>query len=192
MPRFAAKGWLQLESGKIPGGVSYAMLTASGGREIGREIKPKPLSAVSLDLAISVGTFCVFDAAKSNRRFRLLPQELAKLGNHFAQNVPHVWTDEFDTPAVLRVQLAATGTPREVRRKVSELIDKTLASKDATAWLRSQQFGLAILGHTPERVAQLRRAFENDSRFSDYRIVVGLGATSETLAQVLRKRRRAK
>ena len=184
--RFAAKGWLRLESGKIPGGISVAVLTASGGRQIGREVRPKALGAVGLDLAIATSFFAAIDAPKGIRRFRLLPSELHDLCKGFVQNVPHVWTDEGGEPAVLRVQLAASGTPREVRRKTHELVQKLHGDRDVASWLNSGHYGLALLGHTRERVRQLTDAVSRDKRFEGVRIVVGLGPTVETLAKVLR------
>ncbi|QDV74551.1 hypothetical protein [Botrimarina mediterranea] len=114
--RFEAKGWLQLETAAIPGGVTYATLTAVGAREVGVTYRPRPLGAARLDAALAVAGFCLLDAGNAKSRTRLTPQEVNRLDAGLAANVPHVLTDEFAAAGggepslvVLRVLLASSG-----------------------------------------------------------------------------------
>ncbi len=153
-------------------------------------VRPKPMSAVRLDTALAVASFCVLDAKNNGLRFRLLPEEIQQLSEAFAPNVPHVLSEEFgDAPVVLRIRLAAAGKPKVVRDKAFETLSKMAANPEASRWVGSQDFGIALLGHTAERVSQLKASVAADSRFNDLRCIVGLGATAETLAQVVRGRR---
>ena len=188
--RFEARGWLSLESAAIPGGVSYATLTASGGKEIGKIVKPRPMSGTRLDVALAVGGYCFLEENPHWRRRRLAPEEIHGLGGDFAANVPHVLTNEFGNPVVLRVQQAATGKPQVVLAKALETFDTVVSAPKGEAWVRSLAYGIVLLGHTTQRVRQLQEAVKRDRRFQGKRLVVGLGPTSETLAAVLRERRK--
>lgn len=190
LQRLAAKGWVSLESAAIPGGVSYVTLTSQGGKEIGVALKPKPMSGGRLDTALAVGGYCFLEENTGWRRRRLLPEELHQLAAGFAANMPHVVTSEFGEPVVLRAQLAANGKPKAVLTKAAETFDKISEDPSGRAWTNTLQYGVVLLGHTPERVAQLQAAADGDGRFSDKRLVVGLGPTSETLASVLRQGRK--
>ncbi|QDV73659.1 hypothetical protein [Botrimarina mediterranea] len=192
--RYEAKGWITLQTAAIPGGVSYATLTPAGGREIGVTVRPKAMSGAGLDAAMAVACFCVLEAAEGVRRTRLKPQEVNELDGGFAANTPHLVTDEFDdgkeeVPRIvlLRVLVAASGKPKTIRDKADEVFRKTLANAKVRPWVQSQDFGLAVVGHTPERVEQLQDAFDGDRRFDGRRVVIGLGPTTATLAKVLRR-----
>lgn len=193
--RFEAKGWLALETAAIPGGVTYATLTASGGREIGVTHRPRPMGGARLDAALAVATFCTLDARDGVRRTRLTPQEINGFAAGFAANTPHVLTDEFAAgdeeslkPVVLRVQLAATGKPKAIRDKVAEILAKAEANPKSQVWVTASDYGVAVLGHTPERVLQLESALGGDKRFNGKRVVIGLGASTESLARCLRRK----
>lgn len=192
--RFEAKGWLALETAAIPGGVTYATLTAAGGREIGVAHRPRPMGAARLNASVAVAASCVLDAPEGAWRMRMTPQEVNALGGGFAANTPHVITNEFGgcadeelRPVVLRVQQAASGKPKTVRDKAAEFLDKALANDKTAPWVEAQEYGLVVLAHTPERVVQLKDVFAGDERFSGKRVVVGLGPTTETLATTLRR-----
>lgn len=193
--RFAAKGWLELETAAIPGGVTYATLTAAGGREIGVTHRVRPMSAARLDAALAVGGFCLLDADCPTGRVRLTAQEINRIDAGLAANVPHVLTDEFvgddeDNPSavLLRVVVAATGKPKVVCEKVAEVFRKAVANPKCRPFVTSGDLGIAILGHTPQRVAQLKDAIGRDKRFAGERVFVGLGPTSESLAAVSLRR----
>lgn len=188
--RFEARGWVALESAAIPGGISYVTITAAGGREIGVAVKPKPMSAVRLDAALAVSGFCVLEEGCGGRRSRLLPAEVNELKGGFPANAPHVLTTDFGEPAVLRVLMASSGKPRAVLDKAALAFDKALSSDKGHAWIESLDYGCALLAHTPERLQQLKAAASNDARFEGRRLVIGLGPTSETLAALLRQRRK--
>ncbi|QEG36216.1 hypothetical protein [Bythopirellula goksoeyrii] len=187
--RFGDRNWLNVQGMDLPGGLSYATLTAAGGKEIGREIKPKQPGPVALDAAIAVAYYCLLEKPGS-RRYRLLPEEMKTLKAGLAANVPHIVTEEFGEPVVLRVFQATTGKPAAVRNKALSFFERALADKRQAAWVRSGQLGLVLLGHTPERVAQLEKSLAADARFGGYKVQVGLGPTAETLARCLRERRK--
>jgi len=189
--RFGDRNWLSMHSAAIPGGVSYGTLTAQGGKEIGVQLKPKPLGAVALDTALAVAYYCTV-AGGTVRRYRLLGAEVRKIAAALPVNVPHVVTEELAEPVVLRVQQAATGKMSAVRTKALSTLEKLAAETSCASLIRSRLLGLVVLGHTPERVNQLQKAVNSDSLLSDYRVVVGLGPTAETLAKCLRAGKKGK
>lgn len=189
MRRLEAKGWVELHSAEIPGGVSYVTLTAAGGREIGRSVTPKPLSAVGFDAAVAVSWHCVFGGQKGTSR-RLLPEESKSLLAGLATNSPHVLeTDDRGRHRVLRVQLAAAGKPKQHRDRADRFFKRAVADLHTGPWADSGDLGLLVLGHTPQRVEQLGAAFDTDERFGDRHVVVALGPTTGTVAACLREQR---
>ena len=189
--RLTDRNWLESHPQVLPGGLSFFRLTSQGGKQIGFELKPKKLGAVALDSAIATAFFAVIDAGRGVRQ-RVTPKELAAINKALPGNVPHVLTTEFEEPAILRVQLAAQGKTKDVKKKAADFFKKSRADDRLAPWLQSKQLGLTIVGHTPERVAELKRVFESDERFYEERIVVGLGPTAETLARCLRTLRNQK
>lgn len=186
--RFAAANLVTLESGVIPGGLSYATLTPTGGKEIGRTVKAKKPGSAALDLAIATAFYAVLSADK-RRRYRLLPAELVALSSGLPPNVVHVLSDEEDHPAVLRVQLAAAGKPAKVREKTLAFLERATADRLTAGWIHAKELGVVVLGHTPQRVEQLQKAFDAEERFSGYRVEIALGPTAETLVTCLRQRK---
>ncbi len=185
--RFGDKNWLVMQRAALPGGITYGTLTAQGAKEIGRQLKPKPLGAVALDTALSVAFYCTLSDA---RRYRLLPEEIKNLCPGLAVNVPHVVTEEFGPSVVLRIQNATVGKMAAVRKKAAEFFDKASTEKRTAPWIRTQDLGLVLLGQTPQRVLQLEQAIAADETFASYRITVGLGPVAETLAKCLRAKRK--
>ncbi len=187
--RFAAAGLVTLESGVIPGGLSYATLTPAGGKAIGRVVKAKKPGSAALDLYVATAFYAVL-SADNRRRYRLLPAEIKELSPGLPPNVVHVLSDDEDHPAVLRVQLAASGKPARVRDNAVAFFEKAKAEKSTADWVESKELGLVLLGHSPARVLQLQRAIKADTRLKDYLVEVALGPTAETLAERLRERRK--
>ncbi len=185
--KLSDRGWLERYSGALPGGLSYFRLTPKGGQQIGVDVKPKSLGAVALNGAIATSAFCVVDGG--GVRQRILPNELAAVSGALPGNVPHVVTTELGEPAVLRVQFAASGKTKEVRKKAAAFVTKSRSDVRLAPQIATAQLGVAILGHTPERVAELANAFAVDDRFSGVPTVVGLGPVSATLASCLRNLR---
>ena len=177
-----------MQKAALPGGITYGTLTASGAKEIGRQLKPKPLGAVALDTALSVAYYCTL--SDPLRRYRLLPEEIKTICSGLAVNVPHVVTSEFGEPVVPRIQNATTGKMAAVRKKAAEFLDKASTDKRTAPWIRTKDLGLVLLGQTPERVQQLEQAIAADDTFANYRITAGLGPTAATLAKCLRARRK--
>jgi len=199
MRRLEAKGWVELHSAEIPGGVSYVTLTVAGGREVGRDVQPKRLGAVALDTAIAVAWRCAFPAVEGVSR-RLTPAEVKRLGARLAANAPHLLTtdglrkDGLTTGKggrnrVMRVQLAASGKPSAVKDRADGFFRKAKLDARLSSWVESGDLGLVVLGHTAQRVAQLQGVFAGDERFAGCRLVVALGPTSGTVAACLRERR---
>ncbi len=187
--RFGDKNWLTMHKAALPGGITYGTLTAIGAKEIGRQFKPKPLGAVALDTALSVAYYCTLSDPLT-RRYRLMPEELKSLSLGLAVNVPHVVTEEFGEPVVLRIQNATTGKMAAVRKKAAEFLERASTDKRMAPWIRTKDLGLVLLGQTPERVQQLEQAVAADESLTNYRVTVGLGPTAETLAKCLRAKRK--
>lgn len=188
MRRFGDRNWLSLHTAAIPGGITYGTITAQGAKEIGKSLKPKPLGTVALDTYLAVSYYCTL-ADAGVRRYRLSRAEIRALDLRLATNVPHVVSKEFEAPCVLRVQMAAAGKPATIRQKVVERFEQWTADKRTAAWVLAQDLGVLLLGHTPDRVNQLKQVIGSEKRLAGYHVVVGLGPTSETLASTLRARR---
>lgn len=187
--RFESRNWVELHAGALPGGITYVTLTPAGGKEIGLELKPKSLGAVALDLALGSAFYCCLDQPQAGRQ-RLLPTEVAARAPMLPANIPHVLTREFgDSPAVLRVQAAATGKPSGVVKKAVDVVQRWRRDERTAPLLRSRALGIALLCPTRERVAQIQTKVVADERLAGVPISVGLGPTAATLAACIRATR---
>ena len=187
--KLAAKNWLQIHQRALPGGVSYATLTRQGRRQLGKpDRKVKPLGATALSQAIGLCWYCSLEA---KLRDQLLPSELASLslGSSVPINHPHVMEAFDGQPVVLRAYHALSGASA-AKRHATSFFEKAENCKTLRPWINSADFGLLVLAPTEQAVAQIEKAFSKQHRFRERRLVIGLGPTADTLASLLRKRRK--
>ena len=186
--RLEARGLLEIHSRSLPGGHSYGTLTSRGLRDIGVDKQTvKAMGPTALNAAIAIAWYCTL---QKTRRYRLLSSEISE---QFPEpnlgNVPHVLTDEFEFPVVLRVY-QAFGKPSASRRYVEEFISRTRTQKGLAEAFASGTYGLLVLCPTEAKANQLRLSFDKKPPSTSVRVVISHGPTAETLASSLRERKR--
>jgi len=184
--RLEARGLLTLHSRDIPGGLGYATLTAVGLKEIGIDRAPRKLSPTALGAAIAVSWYCTLE---EQRRYQLLSEEVrAQYGSVVPVNVPHVITQEFGDPVVLRV-LQSLGKVATTVGNVKKFFDTNRTVAGVAPALAAQDYGLLVLCPTKEKTKRVREACEKAKLFGWGRLVVGLGPTPDTLGPNLKRER---
>ena len=179
-----------VHSRAIPGGINYLTLSAKGCRLFGfPDERSKPLGSSALDQPVGISYFGVLDGP---RRYRVERDELgAELGvDTPGYNVAHVVSDELGHPAIFRAY--QTSNPRGAVQYVRGHLERDLAKPKLGKWIRSGHYGWALLGATPDAVRVLNAEVDRSGLRDEISVIVGLGPTAETLASVLRARRKGK
>jgi hypothetical protein len=186
--KLADRGLLSLRERAIPGGVSYARLTAAGCTAAGvPKTRSGPLGSAALDLALGILYFSCLD---TRRRYRVERDELVPFfGERHTPmaNVPHVASDELGTPCIFRIY-HGTGVASELPARLRQVIEKVEQNTAIRPWALTRHYGLAVLGQLRPKVEILRRAIERAGFSQRLPIIVGLGPTAETLSKCLRER----
>jgi hypothetical protein len=184
--------YLRIYQRAIPGGLSAFQLTAKSCREFGYpEERSAMPGASATDEAYGTQYFCVFDGPATNTRRRVENKEIEPIiGEKLPENVAYIVTDELGHLAVFRIYQPTCSDANAVKYIRDRLTD-FMTERALSECIKGRQFGFALLGVTPERVASLTRAIDRANLRNECEILVGLGPDAANLAKAL-KRRRAK
>lgn len=187
LKRLADGGLVTLHERTIPGGITYARLTATGCTVAGvPKTRSRPLGP-GLDLAIAILYFSTLDG---HRRYRVEHSDMFPFFGEDAtpmQNIAHIASDELSTPCIFRVY-HATGATSEIVHRLRTVIAKIEENSKIRAWMLTRHYGLAVLGQFRPKVEILRQATDRSGLSHQLPIVFGLGPTAETLNKSLRGR----
>ena len=143
----------------------------------------------ALHVRLATLWFCLMGPG---RYYRLDKEELSgifgKRPPH--HNTPHCVGLHDSGPVIYRVY-ASAGEPRTIVRQARDYLDKALANRTLKPWVKSGDYGFAVLVETGAKCQRIQAALERKpkrgSAFTERaRFVVSVGPTPETLSLALR------
>ena len=111
------------------------------------------------------------------------------LGESVPHNVPHVVEEISGEPAVLRVY-HALGDLQTTKKHITDFIEKVQITPGLAALSDCRDYGLLVLSATLERNDELTKELTRQKLANTALVVCGVGPTVDTLAPLLRERRR--
>jgi hypothetical protein len=175
----------------IPGGISYARLSAASCRRLGLpESHAMEIRGTVLDSSIALVCYCCL---ATHRRYRLQRDDLISLcGKKDAplQNTFHILTspEELGRVCLMRV-LVTTGSQGQTLKQLKKYAAAAYAHPALAAWLGpAGDYGFCVLAPTPQAKVALDAAIKRSGLRESLLIEVGWGPNAASLASYLRQR----
>jgi hypothetical protein len=182
-------GWVNVHQKVLPGGFSFITLTKKGCDVIGiPDTFARTLSGYELERAIGRVFFCFLNG---ERRDFVLPTETTDLLNSEAPsgNIPHIVSSELGRPCLFRV--AHVRSVKRLNARIRKLQEEAQTNSTVKRWMRQGDYGLALLCERTDLANEVRRRIRQVRVSDTLPVIVGVGPTSQTFSEELRRRRKA-
>ncbi|HZZ26756.1 MAG TPA: hypothetical protein VFE46_02015 [Pirellulales bacterium] len=178
---------------QFPNKVEFWTPTIQGAKQAGvRRGRGTPRDAQSLSTHLAVLWFCCM---ASKRRYRLEPEDLRELFGPEKphDNIPHCIAPDGDGPRIYRIIFPEQADAATAIQQVASILDEIfMRNRPIHDWIKARDYGMAILGQTEEKCADLNRRIHaqiegRDPIIARGHCVVELGPSPKTLRMALNR-----